>query len=98
LQLILREGQKIAGNFGLHSKCAPLVSTADFDQNNLPAVSHDPTRKTFLMKLLGFTAGAGLAARFFTRAAKQVTAQAPAPAPIALRTEPRAVARRADTV
>jgi hypothetical protein len=62
-------------------------------------VSHDPSRKTFLLKLLGFTAAAGFAARFFTRAAKRDAAPAPAAsAPIALRTETRAIARRADTV
>jgi hypothetical protein len=61
-------------------------------------VSHDPTRKTFLLRLLGLTAGAGFAARFFTRAAKRAAAPAPASAPIALRTEPRAIARRADSV
>ena len=61
-------------------------------------MSHDPTRKTFLLKLLGLTAGAGLAARFFNRAVKRAVAKAPAAAPIALRTETRAVARRADTV
>ena len=61
-------------------------------------MSHDPSRKTFLLKLLGFTAGAGFAARFFTRAAKRAAAKAPASAPITLRTEPRAIARRADTV
>ena len=61
-------------------------------------MSHDPSRKTFLLKLLGFTAAAGFAARCFTRTAKRAAAQAPASAPIALRTEPRAIARRADTV
>jgi hypothetical protein len=61
-------------------------------------VSHDPSRKTFLLKLLGFTAAAGFAARFLTRSAKRVAAKAPASAPIALRTEPRAIARRADSV
>jgi hypothetical protein len=61
-------------------------------------VSHDPSRKTFLLKLLGFTAAAGFAARFLTRGAKRAAAKAPASAPVALRTEPRAIARRADTV
>jgi hypothetical protein len=61
-------------------------------------VSHDPTRKTFLLRLLGFTAGAGFAARFFSRVAKRAAAQAPVSAPIVLRTEPRAIARRTDTV
>ena len=61
-------------------------------------MSHDPSRKTFLLKLLGFTAAAGFAARFATRAAKRAGAKAPASAPVALRTEPRAIARRADTV
>ncbi|HXA81167.1 MAG TPA: hypothetical protein VNV14_07840 [Opitutaceae bacterium] len=61
-------------------------------------MSHDPSRKTFLLKLLGLTAGAAFAARFFNRAAKRAAANAPASAPIALRTEPRAIARRADTV
>lgn len=61
-------------------------------------MSHDPSRKTFLLKMLGFTAGAGFAARFFSRAVKRAAAKAPASAPIVLRTEPRAIARRADTV
>jgi hypothetical protein len=61
-------------------------------------VSHDPSRKTFLLKLLGFTAGAGFAARFFSRAVKRAATKPLASAPIALRTEPRAIARRADTV
>ena len=61
-------------------------------------MSHDPSRKTFLLKLLGFTAAAGFAARFFTRTAKRAAAKAPASAPVALRTEPRAIARRTDTV
>jgi hypothetical protein len=61
-------------------------------------VSHDPSRKTFLLKLLGFTAGAGFAARLFNRAAKRAAAKARASAPIVLRTEPRAIARRGDTV
>jgi len=86
---------KIAGNFSLHSKSTPLVSALTV--NTFYAVSHDPTRKTFLLKLLGFAAGAGLATRLFARGARRVTT-APAPAPIALQTEPRAVARRAGTV
>ncbi|HEV8074116.1 MAG TPA: hypothetical protein VGP21_08275 [Opitutaceae bacterium] len=61
-------------------------------------MSHDLSRKTFLLKLLGFTAAAGFAARFLTRGAKRAAAKAPASAPVALRTEPRAIARRADTV
>jgi hypothetical protein len=51
-----------------------------------------------LLKLLGFTASAGFVAKLFARAAKRATAQTPAVAPIALRAEPRAVARRSDTV
>jgi hypothetical protein len=61
-------------------------------------VRHDPTRKNFLLKLIGFTASAGFIARLFTRAAKRGTAQTPVAEPIALRAEPRAVARRSDTV
>jgi cytochrome c biogenesis factor len=86
---------KIAGNFSLHSKSTPLVSALTV--TTFHAVSHDPTRKTFLLKLLGFAAGAGFATRFFARAARRAT-PAPAPASIALHPETRAVARRTDTV
>jgi hypothetical protein len=95
LQLMIQRREKIVGKFSLHSKSAPLVSA--LTATTFHTVSHDPTRKTFLLKLLGFAAGAGFAARFFARAIRRAPA-APPPAPVTLRSETRAIARRAGTV
>ncbi|MGA3007564.1 MAG: hypothetical protein ABSE59_06700 [Opitutaceae bacterium] len=89
---------KPVGSLSLHSKSSSLVSTADFAQIKSPAVSQDSSRKTFLLKLLGLAAGAGWAGRFLTRSAKQAVIKASPSAPVALRAEPRAIARRSDSV
>jgi len=63
------------------------------------SVIHDPSRKHFFAKLLGFTAAVGLTSRFF---GKFAPAPSPGAAPttpsLAVRPEPRAIARRADSV
>lgn len=67
-----------------------------------PHVSHDPSRKSFLGKLIGLVAVAGLAPRLFAKSASSVTAStatpAAAPKPFTLQSETRAVSRRADSV
>jgi hypothetical protein len=86
------DGKTFGGNFGLQAKRRSLVSPAIFP---LPVpVTHDPSRKAFFARLLGAAAVFGFFPRLF---AKPGTAQPsqPAPAsPIAVRPEPRAVARR----
>jgi len=63
-------------------------------------VSHDPTRKSFLAKLIGLVAIAGLAPRALAKSA--ATASAPETGSpvsrIALRPDARAVARRPDAL
>jgi len=63
-------------------------------------VSHDPSRKSFLAKLIGFIAVAGLAPRVVAKSTLSVEpTNQPAPVlPFTLRTDARAVARRADAV
>ncbi|WP_148218186.1 hypothetical protein [Opitutus terrae] len=63
-------------------------------------MSHDPSRKTFLAKLIGIAAVASLAPRLF---AKRAAAAADASTPVkaagfTLQRESRAVARRADSI
>jgi hypothetical protein len=62
-------------------------------------VSHDPSRKSFLAKLIGFIAVAGVAPRVVAKSAVSVTpADRPAPvSPFTVRPDDRAVPRRADT-
>ncbi|HZP60877.1 MAG TPA: hypothetical protein VFB27_11185 [Opitutaceae bacterium] len=59
-------------------------------------MSHEPTRKTFL-KFLGLAIGAGLVGRFFRRASSS-RSSVPPPAAPRISADPRAVARRADTI
>lgn len=67
-----------------------------------PHVSHDPSRKSFIGKLLGLVAVAGVAPRLFAKSATAVTASTTnpvaAPKPFTLQSETRAVSRRADSV
>jgi hypothetical protein len=64
------------------------------------AVSHDPSRKSFLAKLVGLVAVAG----FAPRAVAKLSVSAPSKSsntpvsPFSLQPDVRAVARRADTV
>ncbi|MBK9989769.1 MAG: hypothetical protein IPP19_03265 [Verrucomicrobia bacterium] len=59
-------------------------------------MSSQNSRKTFLAQMLGLCAGIGLATKHFTRnVTKPAAAQS---APLAVQTERRAIARRADTV
>jgi hypothetical protein len=84
-------------NFDLQPKPRTLLSAAIF--NNYPTpVSHDPTRKSFLAKLIGLVAVAGLAPRLVTKAATTPPAAKPTAPSIHLRPDSRAVARRADSV
>jgi hypothetical protein len=63
-------------------------------------VSHDPSRKQFLAKLLGVTAAVGVAPKLLAGSVSTPVAPAaqPAPLPFQLRPEARAVSRRADSV
>jgi hypothetical protein len=63
-------------------------------------VSHDPTRKSFLAKLIGLVAIAGLAPRALAKAAATETASSPTPRvlPFTVRPDARAVARRENVV
>lgn len=73
------------------------------DFNLFPSpVSHDPSRKNFLAKLLGLAAVAGIAPRLFAKSASSVIAPgatpSAAPKSFTLQSESRAVSRRADSV
>jgi hypothetical protein len=63
-------------------------------------VSHDPTRKSFLAKLIGLVAIAGLAPRALAKSAVTTPASNTASPvlPFTLRPDARAVARREDAV
>jgi dihydropteroate synthase len=57
-------------------------------------VTHDPSRKHFLGKILGLAAAAGVSTRLLARSAAAALPAAPAAAPVIVaRPEPRAVAR-----
>lgn len=79
-------------------KSAPFLGP---DSNHfLSPVSHDPSRKRFLGKLIGLTAIVGLAPQAL---AKPVVAAADVPQPrdsakFAIRPDARAIARRADSL
>jgi len=63
-------------------------------------VSHDPSRKSFLGKLIGLFAVASLAPRVLAKTAVNAATEdsKKAPAPFSLRPDSRAVSRRADSV
>jgi hypothetical protein len=63
-------------------------------------VSHDPSRKSFLGKLAGFVAVAGFAPRLLAKplSANPSSTSAKASVPFTVRSDSRAVARRADSV
>jgi hypothetical protein len=63
-------------------------------------VTQDHTRKQFLSKLLGLFAVTGFVSKLTARSANlpAVTPEVPKSAAFALRQEPRAVSRRADSV
>jgi len=64
-------------------------------------VSHEPSRKQFFAKLLGFAASLAFVRKFVAKSAPGLSGSngpaAPA-APVVLRPETRAIARRADSV
>jgi hypothetical protein len=72
----------------------------DFNHPPPTSVSHDPSRKSFLAKMIGLVAVAGLAPRLAARAAtsRPETDRSSATPAITLRPDARAVARRADSV
>ena len=63
-------------------------------------VSHDPSRKSFLAKLIGLVAVAGFAPRMLAKSPGSTVSTRPSPAvsPFTLRSDARAVARRVDSV
>jgi hypothetical protein len=61
-------------------------------------VSHDPSRKRFLGKLLGLAAVAGIAPRALAKSTVQAATNDQRQAPIVPKPDARAVARRADSV
>jgi len=78
--------------------CAPFFG-GDFNPST-DTVSHDPSRKTFLAKLIGFAAVAGFAPRVLAKVPGSTVSTQPATpvSPFTLRPDSRAVARRADSV
>jgi hypothetical protein len=63
-------------------------------------VSHDPSRKSFVGKLVGLIALAGFGPRLLAKLPANTPSTTPAKtgAPFAVRSDSRAVARRADSV
>jgi hypothetical protein len=61
-------------------------------------VTHDASRKGFLAKMLGLVAVAGLAPRWLAKAATERPDRTAASAPVTIRPDARAVARRSDTI
>jgi len=76
-------------------KAAPFLG-GDFSTSH-PPVSHDPSRKQFFAKLLGWAAALAVVPKFFAKSAPMAPSAAPV-APVDLRPETRAVARRAGSV
>jgi hypothetical protein len=77
--------------------CAPFFG-GDFNFITR-TVSHDPSRKSFLGKLVGFAALASLAPRVFARTVGvSTTANAASSSTFKLSPDSRAVARRPDSV
>jgi hypothetical protein len=72
-------------------KSAPFFG-GRFYHFNASLVSYDPSRKSFLGKLIGLAAVAGLAPRLLAKS--PAAAPAPVAPALAVRPEPRAVARR----
>jgi hypothetical protein len=95
--------KKLAEILVYKRNAAPLPE-ADFPLSQLP-VSHVSTRKQFFAKLAGMAAAASVLPKLFAKSAPALSPShgpatrpvAPA-APVALRPETRAVARRADSV
>jgi hypothetical protein len=91
---------KNASNFGLQPKPRRLL-WAPFPHIFLPPVSYDSTRKSFLAKLAGAAVVLGLAPRWLASGPSDrvaPAAAAPARPALAVNPDPRAIARRADSV
>ena len=76
-------------------KAAPFLG-GDFSTSH-STVSHEPSRKQFFAKLLGAAAAWAVMPKFFAKTSRDSTPAAPV-APVNLRPETRAVARRAGPV
>ena len=81
-----------------NANCAAFFG-GDFNPST-DTVSHDPSRKSFIAKLAGLVAVAGFAPRALAKLPAAVVTTTPTPvvSPFTLRTDARAVARRADSV
>jgi hypothetical protein len=84
------------GIFRLQAGERRLVSTADFNHTRRP-VSQDHSRKQFLAKFIGLIAAAGPVPKLLGRVPGVPAAQAAPSARWQVKTEARAVARRADS-
>ncbi len=89
------------GNFGLHGKRRCLISEAILFYSHLLPVNHQPSRKQFFAKLFGSAAALSVLPKLSAQSPATALAAAPANetvAPVVIRSDARAVARRADTV
>jgi hypothetical protein len=86
--------------FSFTSHTADSSFGRDFNHTLGTSVSHDPSRKSFLAKMIGLGAAVGLAPRLVARAAvTPAAADTPATKPaVVVRPDARAVARRTDSV
>lgn len=88
----------LSENLVYNAKSAPFLD-GDFIYSSASTVSYDPSRKSFLGKLIGLLAVAGVAPRLLTKApAGPQAAAEPAARSVTLRHDARAVARREGSV